>query len=232
MPPCAALIARRHFFQQCRVGLGAMALGSLLADERRKQRHAAVERRRSARRPPAALRRRRPRASSSCSWRAGRASSNCSTPSRSCRSSTARSFPQSFVANKRFAFIKRDAKLLGTQAQVRPAWRKRADDLRVPAAPGDDRRRHLHVAGDEDRRLQSRPGQVVHEHRLAAVRPAEHGGLGHLRHRQRVAAICPASSCCNRARAARAAARRTGAAAFCRRRYQGVPFREHRRRRS
>src|SRR5688572_27642270 len=29
----AMLAARRHFFQQCRVGLGAMALGSLLATD-------------------------------------------------------------------------------------------------------------------------------------------------------------------------------------------------------
>ena len=30
----AVRLARRHFFQQCRVGLGAMALGSLMAEDR------------------------------------------------------------------------------------------------------------------------------------------------------------------------------------------------------
>src|SRR5262245_29452681 len=32
-PQSAILSARRHFLQQCRIGLGAMALGSLLADD-------------------------------------------------------------------------------------------------------------------------------------------------------------------------------------------------------
>ena len=61
------------------------------------------------------------------------------------------------------------------------------------------------------------PAKMFRQHRLAAVRPAQHGGVGHLRHRQRIAATCPASSCCSPARAARAAARRSGRAAFCRR---------------
>src|SRR5436190_376280 len=45
----------------------------------------------------------------------------------------------------------------------------------MPAAPGGRRRRHLHAAGGEDGCVQSRAGQVLHEHRLAAVRPAETG---------------------------------------------------------
>ena len=37
-----------------------------------------------------------------------------------------------------------------------------------------------------DRRLQPRAGEAVREHGLDAVRPAEHGGLGHLWDRQRI----------------------------------------------
>ena len=48
-----------------------------------------------------------------------------------------------------------------------------------------------------------------------AVRPAEHGLVGHLRDRQRVVEPARASWCCNRARAARAAGRSTGGAASC-----------------
>ena len=69
--------------------------------------------------------------------------------------------PESFVANKRFAFIKGDAKLLGTKRKFAQHGAERPDDLRVPAAPGERRRRHLHAAGGEDRRLQSRPGEVL-----------------------------------------------------------------------
>ena len=44
--------------------------------------------------------------------------------------------PESFVANKRFAFIKKDAKLLGTRRKFAQHGAERADDLRVPAASG------------------------------------------------------------------------------------------------
>ena len=65
------------------------------------------------------------------------------------------------------------------------------------------------------RELQSRAGEVLHEHRLDAVRPAQHGLLGHLRHRQRIAGPAGISSCCNPDRAARAAARLCGRAGSC-----------------
>ena len=44
--------------------------------------------------------------------------------------------PESFVANKRFAFIKRRRQAAGHEAQVRAARRERADDLASAAAPG------------------------------------------------------------------------------------------------
>ena len=54
-----------------------------------------------------------------------------------------------------------------------------------------------------------------------AVRPAEHGVVGHLRDRQRVAATCPASSSSSPAREARAAGRSTGGAGSCPRTLSG-----------
>ena len=129
--------------------------------------------------------------------------------------------PDSFIKGKRFAFMdtftKERAEAPGHDAQVRPARRVGRVGLGVPAAHRRGRRRPRRRPLGGDRRLQPRPGQAVRQHRLAAVRPAEHGGVGHLRHRQRVATTCPASSCCSPARAARAAARSTGAAASCRR---------------
>ena len=59
------------------------------------------------------------------------------------------------------------------------------------------------------------PGPDPHEHRLAAVRPAQHGRLGDLRPGQRVAGPARRSSSSAPATRARAAATRTGAAASC-----------------
>ena len=109
------------------------------------------------------------------------------------------------------------AQAAGHAAQVRPARRVGRVGLGVPAAPrrGGRRPRVRPLGGD--RRLQPRPGEALRQHRLAAVRPAEHGVVGHLRHRQRVAR--PARLRRPPVRPARAARRRgqLGAAASCRR---------------
>ena len=60
------------------------------------------------------------------------------------------------------------------------------------------------------------PRPNLDEHRLAAIRPAEPGFLGHLRPGQRVAQTCPRSSFSVPARKAPAAAIPTGGAASCR----------------
>ena len=172
----------------------------------------------------------RRRASSTCSWPAGRASSSCSTTSRSSHELHGKPIPESFIKGKRFAFMdtlrQGAAEAARHAAQVRPA--RQGGRVGVRAACRTPRRSSTTspiVRSVATERLQPRPGEAVHEHRLAAVRPAEHGVVGDLRHRQRVAATCPASSCCSPGRAARAAGAVTGAAASCRRRYQGVPFR-------
>ena len=89
-PQSANPHTRRHFFGQCGVGVGAIALNQLLAAGRR--RGAAPREARSgqsARPAAAALSAPRPRTSSTCSWPARRASSSCSTTSPSSASCTA-----------------------------------------------------------------------------------------------------------------------------------------------
>ena len=172
--------------------------------------------RRSARAAAAALRRREPSASSSCSWPAGRASWNCSTSSRSCKSSTARSCPPSYTKNKRFAFIKGDAKLLGTRrkfarhgqcgaelSELLPHLATIVDDVCIVKSMVTD------VFNHGPAKLFVNTGSAASAGRA--------WGRGSPTASAASRAICPASSCCNRARAARAAARRCGAAAFCRR---------------
>jgi hypothetical protein len=104
---------------------------------------------------------------------------------------------------------------------------------RAPPASSQDRRRGLLAARHEDRRVQPRPGQTLHEHRIPGARPPEHGLVGHVRPRQRVARACPGSWCCSpdpRGPACRQ--QRCGAAGFLPSSHQGVPFRGKRRPRS
>ena len=105
-------ITRRHFFQDCQVGLGAMALGSLMADGRPA----------SAATPPAGF-----SAGSRGLHHEAKAKSviflfMAGGPSQldlfdekpKLRELNGQVIPESYVKGKRFAFIKPDAKLLGT----------------------------------------------------------------------------------------------------------------------
>ncbi len=75
----------------------------------------------------------------------------------------------------------------GAAVQVRPLWPERCRAVGAAAAPGGRRRRIGHRQVDGHRRLQSRARPDPDEHRLAAVRPAEHGRVGDLRPGERVA---------------------------------------------
>jgi Protein of unknown function (DUF1501) len=111
-PEFALFAARRHFFQQCRVGIGAMALGSLLnADRASGAEHADPL---SARPPHFA-----PRAKNVIFlfMAGGPSQLELFTPKAKLQELDGQVIPQSFVANKRFAFIKGDAKLQGTKRE-------------------------------------------------------------------------------------------------------------------
>ena len=103
---------RRHFFQDCGVGLGAMALGSLLAQS-------AADGREATRSNPLAPRapHRPPRAKAVIFlfMAGGPSQFELFQPKPKLQELEGHVIPPSFVENKRFAFIKQDAKLLGTR---------------------------------------------------------------------------------------------------------------------
>jgi hypothetical protein len=120
---------RRHFFEQCRVGLGAMALGSLLNGE-------------IGFAAPAD-----PRATNPLAPRQGHYAAKATNvifmfmaggPSQlelfdykpKLQEMNGQVIPESYVKNKRFAFIKRDAKLLGTEiGETLPHLKTVVDDI-------------------------------------------------------------------------------------------------------
>jgi uncharacterized protein DUF1501 len=116
-------ITRRHFFQECRIGVGAMALGSLLEAEKVQggERKAAEGVLYSAghdtdpfaARPPHFA----PRAKSVIFlfMAGGPSQLELFDPKPKLQALDGQVIPASFVANKRFAFIKGDAKLQGTK---------------------------------------------------------------------------------------------------------------------
>ncbi len=106
-------ITRRHFLQDCRIGLGGMALASLLAGENE---HASAAER-SVGGDPLALRPTHfpPKAKNVIFlfMAGGPSQFELFEPKEKLQELGGQQIPQSFVANKRFAFIKQDAKLLG-----------------------------------------------------------------------------------------------------------------------
>ena len=106
-------VTRRHFFQDCRIGLGAMALGGLLGE--------------SLSAAPADPRRMNPLATRLGHFPAkaksviflfmagGPSQLELFTPKPKLQELDGQTIPPSYVENKRFAFIKQDAKLLGTK---------------------------------------------------------------------------------------------------------------------
>ena len=175
---------RRHFFHDCGIGLGSMALGSLLARDTQ----AAPATNPLAPKPPHFPA--KAKAVIFLFMAGGPSQFELFEPKPELQKLHGQPIPESFVKGKRFAFMdtfaKNRPKLLGTQAQVRSPRQKRSVGLRMPAALHEDRRRVRVRSHGRDERLQPRAGQGVLQHRLAAIRPAEHGGVGDLRHRQRI----------------------------------------------
>ena len=169
----------------------------------------------------------RPRASSSCSWPAAQASSNCSTTSQSLNDLHGKPIPDEFIKGKRFAFMdtfsKERPKILGTSASS-PGTARAApgSPSACPTPPASSMT--LPSSGHGHRCLQPCPGQALRQHRLAAVWPAEHGRLGDLRHRQRVQDLPGFVVLQSGPRGPRGGAPLWGSG-FLPTTYQGVPFR-------
>lgn len=110
-------VTRRHFFQDCRVGLGGMALGSLLAGDR----PASAETQppgfnagsRGLHRPA------RAKAVIFLFMAGGPSQLELFDPKPKLQELSGQVIPESYVKGKRFAFIKPDAKLLGTNRTFR-----------------------------------------------------------------------------------------------------------------
>ena len=116
----ALLSARRHFFHQCRLGLGTMALGSLLAEDgvTSAERSATAGVPAAANEPLIAKQPHfAPRAKSVIFlfMAGGPSQLELFDPKPKLQELDGQQIPESFVANKRFAFIKQDAKLQGTK---------------------------------------------------------------------------------------------------------------------
>ena len=104
----------------------------------------------------------------------------------------------------------------GAEVQVRQARPVRGGAVGAAAAPGDGRRRHRDRQVDGHRRVQSRAGPDPDEHRLAAVRQAEPGGVDAVRPGQRIAESAGVRRVQHGQERAERRQLRTGAAAFCR----------------
>src|SRR5579863_2152210 len=104
-------ITRRHFFQDCRIGLGSMALGSMLGNGAVSAATAAAD--------PLAPKATHfePKAKSVIFlfMAGGPSQLELFDYKPKLQELHGQVIPESYVANKRFAFIKKDAKLLGTK---------------------------------------------------------------------------------------------------------------------
>lgn len=131
---------RRHFFRDCRVGLGAMALGSLLnQDQRLTAAPADTAKGGSAAQVPHFP----PRAKNVIFlfMAGGPSQLDLFDYKAELQKLDGQVIPESYVKNKRFAFLKKDAKLLGTQrkfAQCGDSGQEVSECLPHIASIGDD----------------------------------------------------------------------------------------------
>ena len=130
---------RRHFFERCGVGLGAMALGSLLDRDGLSAGRAVADRR--TRWPCGPATSRHGRKSVIYLFMAGGPSQlELFDYKPELQKFTNQPIPDSFIKGRRFAFMdiftKEHPKLLGTIAPVRPPRPVRRLGLGVPAPPG------------------------------------------------------------------------------------------------
>ena len=181
---------RRHFLARSGLGLGAMALGSLLGARRPGAPTRPADRLRARRAACPACRTSPPKAKrviylfQSGAPVADRPVRPQAGASRQARDRAARLGPHG-PAHHDHDLRPEEPAGGAVDLQVRPPRPVRRLAERAAAAHGASRRRPLHHPLDADRGDQPRPGDHVRPDRLAARRPAEHGGLGGLRPGQR-----------------------------------------------
>ena len=133
-------LTRRHFFRNCQVGLGGMALGTMLSGGR----DPAVGRDPAARvqygQPRTARRCRRPKSVIFMFMAGGPSQLELFDPKPKLQELSGQVIPESYVKGKRFAFIKADAKLLGTVRKFERTWAVGRSHQRVSAPSGGGRR--------------------------------------------------------------------------------------------
>ena len=165
-PTCCATQTRRHFFGRLRRRPRLDGPGRRCCGEGRAATagRAAGSRQANPLAPGRGTSRRRPRTSSTCSWRAGRASSSCSTTSRSCSEFNGQPIPrvvhQGAAVRVHGHVHQGRAEAPRHAPQVRPARRVGAWVSRAAAAPRRDRGRRRYRPHGGDRRVQPRPGEV------------------------------------------------------------------------
>src|SRR4029453_11756668 len=98
-------ISRRHFFSDCRVGLGAMALACLLDRDGARAAEPA-----SVRVLPSSHPRPRPGGAIHLFWAGGPSQLDLFDPKPALRRLDGQEVPKELVADKRYAFIRKDAK--------------------------------------------------------------------------------------------------------------------------
>lgn len=143
-------ITRRHFFQDCRIGLGSLALASLLGNAQSARGAAKV----AASQPFATRQTHFPAKAKSVIYlfmAGGPSQLDLFDNKPKLQELNGQVIPASYVENKRFAFIKKDAKLLGTKrkfsrqgeagaemSELLPNLHKVADDLCIVKSMATD----------------------------------------------------------------------------------------------
>ena len=110
--------SRRHFLQDCRVGIGAIALGTLLDQDKRLRAAATAH---SPNPMESELTNYHPKTKNVIFlfMAGGPSQLELFDPKPKLQQLDGEVIPESYVKNKRFAFLKRDAKLLGTRRQFK-----------------------------------------------------------------------------------------------------------------
>ncbi len=165
--PASAFLARGIFLRDCRLGLGAMALGNCCCGISPWTAHGTISR---------SIGQSAPTASNSLpgtseerhlSVHGGRAEPAGVVRSQAEAAGTRRPGDSRVVRRQQaFRVHQEGREAAGHAPQVRSTWAERPDDLGIAAAFGDGCRRHRDHPLDEDRRLQSRAGQVLSQYRV------------------------------------------------------------------